>query len=99
MVEQLRTVHSYICIVAFHLGTINVPCEGRDVGVEPEDGDGGRIQKMDGWIPMCTTEGRCSPSSCSLTNTDLVLFSGKPRSMSYYYKLMQLIIVSIYFCI
>ena len=32
-------MHSYICIVAFHLGTIDVPCEGRDVGVKPEDGE------------------------------------------------------------
>jgi len=38
--------------------------------------NGGHIQKMDGWIPMYTTEGRCSPSSCSLTNTDLVLIPG-----------------------
>ena len=30
---------SYICIVAFHLGTIDESREGRDVGVEPEDGE------------------------------------------------------------
>ena len=74
---------SYICIVAFHLGTIEEPREWRDDGVEPEDRECGHIQKMDGWIPMCTTEGRCSPSTYPLTNTDLVLFPGKPRSMSY----------------
>ena len=28
-----------MCIVAFHLGTIYESREGRDVGVEPEDGD------------------------------------------------------------
>ena len=30
-------MHSYICIVAFHLGTIDVPREGCDVGTKPED--------------------------------------------------------------
>ena len=30
-------MHSYICIVAFHLGTIDVPHEGCDVEDEPED--------------------------------------------------------------
>ena len=39
IVEQLETVHSYICIVAFHLGTIDEPREGCDVGAEPEDGE------------------------------------------------------------
>ena len=39
IVEQLETLHSYICIVAFHLGTINVPREGCDVGTELEDGE------------------------------------------------------------
>jgi len=39
IVEQLKTVHSYICIVAFHLGTIDESREGRDVGVKPEDGE------------------------------------------------------------
>ena len=41
--------------------------------------NGGHIQKMDGWIPMYTTEGRCSPSNYPLTNTDIVLIPGKPR--------------------
>ena len=62
---------------------IDEPCEGRAIGAEPEDDVGGHIQKTDGWIPMCTTEGRCSLSTYSLTNTDLVLFPGKPWSMSY----------------
>ena len=30
---------SYICIVAFHLGMIDVPREGCDVEAEPEDGE------------------------------------------------------------
>ena len=33
-------MHSYICIVSFHLGTIDAPHEGRDVGAKPEDGEG-----------------------------------------------------------
>ena len=33
------SLHSYICIVAFHLGTIDEPREGCDVGAEPEDGE------------------------------------------------------------
>ena len=32
-------MHSYICIVAFHLGTIEEPREWRDVEAEPEDGE------------------------------------------------------------
>ena len=32
-------MHSYICIVAFHLGTIDVPRERCDVGTELEDGE------------------------------------------------------------
>ena len=32
-------MHSYICIVAFYLGTIDESHEGRDVGVKPEDGE------------------------------------------------------------
>ena len=34
---------SYICIVAFHLGTIEEPREWRDDGVEPEDGECGYV--------------------------------------------------------
>ena len=30
---------SYICIAAFHLGTIDEPCEGCDVEAELEDGE------------------------------------------------------------
>ena len=32
-------MHSYICIAAFHLGTIDESREVRDVGVEPEDSE------------------------------------------------------------
>jgi len=30
---------SYLCIVAFHLGTIEESREWRDIGAEPEDGE------------------------------------------------------------
>ena len=43
IVEQLETVHSYICIVAFHLGTIEELWEWRDDGIEPEDGGCGHV--------------------------------------------------------
>ena len=39
IVEQLGTLHSYICIVAFHSGAIDEPHGGCDVGAEPEDGE------------------------------------------------------------
>ena len=39
IVEQLGALHSYICIVAFHLGTIDEPRGWRDVGAEPKDGE------------------------------------------------------------
>jgi len=42
-------LHSYICIVAFHLGTINEPREGRDVEAEPEDGEWW-TRLEDGWM-------------------------------------------------
>ena len=42
-------MHSYICIVAFHLGTIDESCEGRDVGVKPEDGEWW-AHLEDGWM-------------------------------------------------
>jgi hypothetical protein len=31
-------MHSYICIVAPHLGMLDTPQEGDGVGAEPEDG-------------------------------------------------------------
>ena len=34
---------SYICIAAFHLGTIDEPRGWRDDGVEPEDGECGHV--------------------------------------------------------
>ena len=32
-------MQSSICIVAFHLGTIDEPREGCEVGIEPEEGE------------------------------------------------------------
>jgi hypothetical protein len=34
------SMYSYICIVAPHLGMLDVPREGYDVGAKPEDGVG-----------------------------------------------------------
>ena len=50
---------------------LDEPREGRDVGAEPEDGVGESIQKTEG-LSKCQ-DGRCSPSECHLTNTNLVL--------------------------
>ena len=52
----------------------------KDVLLEPNTKMrfGGHIQKTDGWIPTCMTEGRYSPSEYHLASTDLVLLSGKP---------------------
>jgi hypothetical protein len=48
-------MHSCICIVAPHLGTLDAPREGHDVGAKPEDGVGwtypekGRTKQVPGW--------------------------------------------------
>ena len=48
-------MHSYICIVAPHLGTLDAPHEGRDIGAEPEDGvwwiypEDGMTKQVLGW--------------------------------------------------
>jgi len=42
-------MHSYICIVASHLCTIDEPYEVRATGAEPEDDVGGHIPN-DGWM-------------------------------------------------
>ena len=73
-------MHSYICIVASHLGTIDEPYEGRATGAEPEDDVGGHIPKTDGRKPMCMTEGRCSPSEYHLTNTNTDLVSNPKQA-------------------
>ena len=67
--------------LASHLGTLDEPREGHDVGAKPKDGLGESIQKMEG-LSKCR-DGRCSPSECHLTNTDLVL---DPRQASEHSK-------------
>ena len=63
IVEQLGTLHSYICIVVFHLDTIDVPREGCDVEAEPGDGEWW-IHLEDGRMDSDVhDQGRCSPSS------------------------------------
>ena len=42
-------MHSYICIAAFHLGTIDEPREGCDIEAEPEDGEWW-THLEDGWM-------------------------------------------------
>ena len=42
-------MHSYICIAAFHLGTIDEPREGCGVEAEPEDGEWW-THLEDGWM-------------------------------------------------
>jgi len=44
-----HSLHSYICNVAFHLGTIDEPREWHDVGAEPEDGEWW-THLEDGWM-------------------------------------------------
>jgi hypothetical protein len=61
-------MHSYIYIVAPHLGMLDAPREGRDVGAKPEDGVWRSIQKMGG-LSKCQ-DVRYSPSKCHLTNND-----------------------------
>ena len=38
-----------MCIITFHLGTIDVPCEGCDIEAEPEDGEWW-AHLEDGWM-------------------------------------------------
>ena len=42
-------MHSYMCIVASHLGTIDKPYEGCAFGAKPEDGEWW-IHLEDGWM-------------------------------------------------
>ena len=39
--------------VASHLGTLDAPREGREVGTEPKDGVGGSILRMEGPWSAC----------------------------------------------
>ena len=73
-----------------------------DVMLEPSQKtvNGGHIWKMDEWTPMCTTEERCSLSDYLLTNTDLVLISGKPRCIdSNILNVIPIYVLIMYLCI
>ena len=65
-----------------HLGTIDESREGRNVGVELEDGEWW-THPEDGRMDPDVHDRRKMLADCPLTNTDLVLTPGKPRSMSY----------------
>ena len=39
--------------LASHLGTLDAPREGRDVGAKPEDGVGGSLPRMEGPWSAC----------------------------------------------
>ena len=45
-------MHSSICIVAFHLGTIDAPREGRDVGAEPGRDVGAEPEDGEWWTRL-----------------------------------------------
>ena len=47
-ISYCRSSHSCTCIVVSHLGMLDAPREGRNVGAKPEDGFGGPIPKMKG---------------------------------------------------
>jgi hypothetical protein len=55
--------------LASHLGTLDAPHEGRDVEPNSKMVFGGPIQEMEGLSK--SQGGRCSPSECNLTNTNL----------------------------
>ena len=76
-------MHSYISIVASQLGTLDAwRVELKDkVRAEPEDYVWWTYPE-DGWISMCMIERGCSSSEYHLTNTNLVLILGKPRSIT-----------------
>jgi hypothetical protein len=52
-----------------HLGMLDAPREGRDVEPNSKMVFGGPIQEMEGLSK--SQDGRCSPSECHLTNTNL----------------------------
>ena len=70
-------MHSYICIAAFHLGTIDEPRGRCDVGAEPED-DEWWTRLEDGWMDPDVHDRRKMLAERLSSNTDLVLIPGKP---------------------
>ena len=85
-------MHLYIYIIAPHLGTIDEPREGRDIGTEHED-DVWWTYPEEAKNQEYMLGPEYSPSECHLINTDLVLIPGKPRCTSYYFKFMTPIYV------
>ena len=79
-------MHSYICIAVFHLGTIDEPREGRDIGTERED-DVWWTYPEEAKNQEYMLGPEYSPSECHLTNTDSVLIPGKPQRITYYFNL------------
>ena len=83
--------------LASHLGTLDEPREGRDVGNKPKDGvwwtypEDGRTH----WSTYLNW--RCSPSECHLTNTDLVLDSRQVLEHSKPPMFLQISLVSFMF--
>ena len=59
-------MHSYICIVAFHLGTIDKPREGCDVGAKAEDGEWW-TRLEDGWMDPDVHDRRKMLANCGRT--------------------------------
>jgi hypothetical protein len=65
--------------LASHLGTLDTPLEGREVEPNSKMVFGGPIQEMEGMSK--SQDGRCSPSECHLTNTNLSVGSqASPRA-------------------
>jgi hypothetical protein len=65
--------------LASHLGTLDTPRERRDVEPNLKMVFGGFIPKMEG-LSKCR-DGRCSPSECHLSNTNLSVRSqASPRA-------------------
>ena len=77
--------------LASHLGELDEPREGHDVGNEPEDSVWWTYPE-DGRTPWSTClNRRCSPSECHLTNTDLVLDSRQAPEHSKSLSILQMI--------
>ena len=76
-------MHSYICMVAFHLGMIDEPREGCDVGASPKDDERWTRLEDGRTDPDVHDRRKMLTEQYFLTNTDLVLIPGKPWSISY----------------
>jgi hypothetical protein len=88
------SIHSYICIIAPHLGTLAVAREGLDVEPNP------KMELVDSsrrWKDRTSARMReCSPSEFLLTYSNLSRIPGKPRSIISLLSSKQLIIYTCY---